>query len=588
MGHLTYGLRRRLGIGGCVATVALAAAVGHAAAAAAPVWQVLGTTPISGEPRQMVLSPDGSKVYVANNSGQVDVLDGTTGAVIDTIPVASGSRPTGMGIDPAGTTLYVGTYPAGPLLDGITTVDIATKAVTSSVATANGWAWDIDVSPSGAKVFGAGYAVGFFAAHSFAVLSQPGGLLTNVQLPAGSGADHRVPGSGALTPDGSRYYITACSPDDPTTCSTPGIVHVYDANTNTLDTTISSGVSGEPEGIAADPVRPRMYVRSKRDNRIDIIDTTSNTVVGYIAGIGASSTRSFISLAISPSGQYMVTANRGDNTVQILDLTTDTVERTITVADGLPAGNGAFSAVINDATGRLFIGNRDGNSVTVLNAPAPPGTPTAVSPSASETSATVACSAPASDGGSAITRYEYSLDGGITWVAGGASCPLSIAGLKAGTPYSVSLRAVNAIGPGPMSGGVAFTTKPGQAATPTGSAQTPAEKAAESAPTIAMSSASVLKGATLTTTVNPSVAGTVRVVATLAGRGVCTATKKATKAGRMTVTCTLSPRARAVIARKPTTRLKVTATLTDAAGKKATASRVVIVPRYRVVTPVTG
>ena len=95
------------------------------------------------------------------------------------------------------------------------------------------------------------------------------------------------------------------------------------------------------------------------------------------------------------------------------------------------------------------------------------------------------------------------------------------------------------------------------------------------------------KGATLTSTVNPSVGGSVRVTATLAGRTACTVTKKATKAGRMKVTCTLNARTRAIIKKKAVT-LKVTARLTDAKGKTATASRNVRVARYVVRTPVTG
>jgi CshA-type fibril repeat protein len=117
-------------------------------------------------------------------------------------------------------------------------------------------------------------------------------------------------------------------------------------------------------------------------------------------------------------------------------------------------------------------------------------------------------------------------------------------------------------------------------------AQAPAEVQAN--PTIAIPSATVLRGATLRTVVSPSAGGTVRVSATLAGRRVCMTTKKVARAGRMTVTCALAPAARAAIARRAKTRLRVTATLTGVTGKTATATRIVIVPRYRVVVPVTG
>jgi titin len=55
------------------------------------------------------------------------------------------------------------------------------------------------------------------------------------------------------------------------------------------------------------------------------------------------------------------------------------------------------------------------------------------------------------DGGSAVTRIEYRLDGG-NWVDSGAlTSPLAIAGLTNGTTYTVELRAVSALGAGDAS-----------------------------------------------------------------------------------------------------------------------------------------
>ena len=65
---------------------------------------------------------------------------------------------------------------------------------------------------------------------------------------------------------------------------------------------------------------------------------------------------------------------------------------------------------------------------------------------------------PGSDGGSAITDYEYRLDGAGGWTSTGAtSSPITITGLTNGTTYGVELRAVNANGPGPSSNSVDVT-----------------------------------------------------------------------------------------------------------------------------------
>ena len=55
--------------------------------------------------------------------------------------------------------------------------------------------------------------------------------------------------------------------------------------------------------------------------------------------------------------------------------------------------------------------------------------------------------------GSAITGYEYSIDGGNTWPSAGAatSSPFTITGLTNGTIYTVRIRAVNANGSGTSS-----------------------------------------------------------------------------------------------------------------------------------------
>ena len=63
--------------------------------------------------------------------------------------------------------------------------------------------------------------------------------------------------------------------------------------------------------------------------------------------------------------------------------------------------------------------------------------------------------APASDGGSAITNYEYSTDNGDTWITPSpaiTSSPLIISsGLTNCTSYQVKIRAVNAEGSGAAS-----------------------------------------------------------------------------------------------------------------------------------------
>jgi hypothetical protein len=76
-----------------------------------------------------------------------------------------------------------------------------------------------------------------------------------------------------------------------------------------------------------------------------------------------------------------------------------------------------------------------------------PGAPTISSVTVGSTTATVGFT-PGASGGSTITGYQYSVDGGATWVTTSTSSPVSVAGLSPGTGYSFELEAVNAGGPG--------------------------------------------------------------------------------------------------------------------------------------------
>uniref|UniRef100_UPI0025C7414F fibronectin type III domain-containing protein n=1 Tax=Demequina sp. TaxID=2050685 RepID=UPI0025C7414F len=69
---------------------------------------------------------------------------------------------------------------------------------------------------------------------------------------------------------------------------------------------------------------------------------------------------------------------------------------------------------------------------------------------------------PATSGGSPVTGYEYTVNGGGTWLSGPVgvtTSPITIAGLANGTPYSVSLRAVTAAGGGSASNSATGTPR---------------------------------------------------------------------------------------------------------------------------------
>ena len=91
-----------------------------------------------------------------------------------------------------------------------------------------------------------------------------------------------------------------------------------------------------------------------------------------------------------------------------------------------------------------------------------PGAPSITSVQVASTTASIAFT-PGSDGGSTITGYRYSTNGGSTWTSTSTTTPVPISGLSPGTAYTVLLEAINASGNG-AAASVSFTTTAAPAA----------------------------------------------------------------------------------------------------------------------------
>ena len=84
--------------------------------------------------------------------------------------------------------------------------------------------------------------------------------------------------------------------------------------------------------------------------------------------------------------------------------------------------------------------------------------PTGLSATTGDQQVTLSWTAPASNGGTAITSYEYEQDGSGAWTTtGGTSTSYTVTNLNNGQSYTFEVRAVNSVGPSPASNQVAAT-----------------------------------------------------------------------------------------------------------------------------------
>lgn len=208
---------------------------------------VIQTIATGKQPSEMIASPDGTRLYVANGGGGVSVFsaDPITGMLTadTTIPTGGGSGNRSLTISPDGSRLYV----VDQSLDRLLVIDTATNSVSATVT----------------------------------VGDQPLGA--------------------AISPDGSTVYVTNF---------TDSTVSIVNTTTNSVTATIGldfGGTNGNgPDGVTASPDGKFVYVANRTTGNITVIDTTTNSTVGIISN--GSQTNG---VSLSPDGTHLYASSQG-------------------------------------------------------------------------------------------------------------------------------------------------------------------------------------------------------------------------------------------------------------------------------------
>lgn len=354
--------RRGFGNGWRQWTLATAAAVallaGPATAASAAIN--VGTIPVGMQPSGVAITPDGSTVYVINQSDQsVSVVDVASGSVSPTtIPV--GRLATGIAIHPDGRTAYVTNRSDGT----VTVIDIDPTSVSANTA--------IGTISLGITSAPFGIAVAPDGTRAYVVNSGPSTLsvidvernsptVNTVLTTIGDLGSTRVGFAGAynvaVAPDSRTAYVSHQL--DP-------VLYVVDVDPASL--TANTRVAAVPigplaRGLAVSAVGPTAFVgwgNTSTGTSVAVVDLnpasgTFRSVTAQIP-VGAGP----VGLAVTPDGSTVVVANQTAASVSVIDVAANTVRATLNVP-ALPN-----SVAITPDGNTAYVASSSGSSISVL------------------------------------------------------------------------------------------------------------------------------------------------------------------------------------------------------------------------------
>ncbi len=317
-----------------------------AAPALASQYQVTSTIPVGTLPQATAVSPDGQTLAVANAIGHsISLIDTATNTVQTTIALAN--DPISVAYTPDGTSLYVsfGSVP------GVAVINTSNNTVSSLSISPTCNPKDVTINSSSSLLYlGCSY-------HAYILkVGIPGGSTSTFYSPGGTNYFSQT----TLSPDNTNLY--AVSPGSPN--------KLYKIQTSNSSLLGSLTLTYSPTDILVNPTGTRVFVSDSSNSKIEIVDTSTMTVVSTInlpSGSGAQS------LALTPDGQSLLVAANQIDSVLVYDTTSLLLSTTVSVGPMpiavsiSPNGNFAYAANMGDNTVSVI----DLRAVTPTPAPTP-------------------------------------------------------------------------------------------------------------------------------------------------------------------------------------------------------------------------
>ena len=350
--------------------------------------------------RQPAISADSAAAYVPDATGDrlIVVATGTL-TQSATIPLPAGSGAAKAVLSPTRARAYVLNATART----VSIVDTASRQVVGTTAPLDGASplVDLAVAPDGATLYALTAAPGQVRLHLLPTAADA--TTPTASVPVGAMEAH------ALAVSAARVIVAI------TTAGGDDTLLALDAAGSAVAVG-ATDLGGTPTALALSADGATAYLATAQPRLFAV------PVATLVAGTGAVPAGRIDAIAVGPTG-LVYAAETG--------------------AVGVYTAAGARSGAI---------GGVSGTGVAICPSTATlPGAPTAANGARGDRAVTVAWTAPASDGGAAVTGYLVTAaPGGATCTATGAtSC--TVEGLANGTTYTFTVQARNAVGLGPAS-----------------------------------------------------------------------------------------------------------------------------------------
>lgn len=287
------------------------------------------------------VSPSSNRVYVADESGFIYVIDGSTDKILQEFKITG--QPVGIAVSSAKDhdKIYVSTNNDESeskdiqSSNKIIVIDGSNKEITTPVNTTES-PGIMDIDPKLRKLY---LYVGNESdpANNHIIIMD---TKNDKILPTNFRINNSV-SSIAINPNKSKVYVA----DD------SGHITIFDSKKDSVVKRIGVTESESINDLIVDPKTNKVYIAAADGKRLFVMDESykiSNVNGGY-SDLGTI-------LAIDPNTHrvYSVTEHKDDNTVSIVNTTTDAL---INTAKILPEDKEPTTAVVNPATNKLYISN---------------------------------------------------------------------------------------------------------------------------------------------------------------------------------------------------------------------------------------